>query len=593
MEAKEDRNIWKGIYKRQKKTFLASFLVVLVIFIGVALYLPPVYRAEATIMVENQEIPEEFVKSTVTAYVNERLQMITQQVLNQAKLTEIIEEYSLYPEIETLEGKIRRMRKDIELTNIDENIVDKRSARSIRVTVAFTLAYMGKDPEKVQQVADILAKLYVEEDIRSREKTSGTTIDFFENEIQNLRDEIKTYEEKISKFKSENINQLPGSAAANIQTIARLEQEIDRINTTIRTLKEKMIYLEGQITTVDPLLPVVSDEGKLTGNPKERLKFLQLKLIRLQANMSDKHPDIRALKSEIAELESQVGATDASAEKIKRFKQINNEINELMGTVGENHPDVIKLKREAKILSQEIERLQTGKKLRTASEAKPDNPAYMNLKAQIIAAKTEIDGLYSERSKKEADLEMYRKRLEMSPVVEREYNQLTRDFESAKQKYNDLLDKLLSVKLSREMDSSGRGEQFVITDPPMLPGRPYKPNRVAIILLGMVLGLGLSTGLVTLRERLDTSVKTADDVEKITGLPVIASVTIYESDDQRKARRKKRIVWASTAAILILCGSFFVDRYLVQLDDLWNLFEGRLVEMGIPIDRTSADKSSQ
>ena len=584
MDGKINQQELKDIIRRRKGIFLVSFLSIFSIVAGIAIYLPPIYQSEVTILVENQEIPDEYVRSTITSVVNERLETITQQIMSRSKLSDIIREYDLYPTADTNSEKIRLMREDVNLRTIDAKITEKRTVRAITVLVAFILSYQGKDPETVQQVADVLAKLYVDEELKNREKLAGTTTVFFEKELERLRDNLNDYEEKISAFRSAHIEELPGSIGVILQTISRLEQDLERHNTTIRTLRDKKIYLEGQIASIDPLLPVVTTDGKVASNPKERLKSLQIQLIQMRSNLSDKHPDVKALISEIEKLEAQVGYPDASLEKVKRLQYLKNRLSQSRVELGENHPDVVKLSRETEALSREVQQLGSAAKAKKFAEQKPDNPAYLTIRAQIYAAENEIESLLNDRIRIEGKLEEYRKRVEKAPLVEEEYNKLTLDYESAKNKYHEMMNKFQTAKISREMDLGEQGEQFTIVEPAYYPDRPFKPNRLSIILLGLVVGLGAGIGLAALQESMDRSVKSAEDVERIFGTPVIATVSLFESLGHKRARRSKRLMMAFAMVLIVVCGSFIIDRFLIPLDSMWATFEERLVEIGIPLD---------
>ena len=410
----------KGIIRRRKKIFLFPFCIIFLTCLGIALYLPPVYRSESTIVIENQDIPEDFVKSTITTYINERLYMLEQQLLSREEVLKLVNKYNLYENMDSTTDKVLRAREDIQLQTIDTAVIDERTGRAKTVTVAFKLSYEGKDPQTVVQVAEELANFFVEQDIQSKAELSGTTTGFFEKELENLKKDISAYEAKISSFKAKNIEMLPGSIGVKLQNIAYLNQELERINTRIRTLREKNIYLESQILNVDPLSPVVSEEGKLTKSPADRLKYLRLSLIRMQASLSPKHPDIKALKREIAELEGQVGDTNTSAEKIKLLKQMRNELANQKRNLGDNHPDVIRISKEVEMLAEEVDRMEAGSAMITRlSNEKPDNPAYMNLKAQIVAADAEIKSLEEERRRKEQELKENRSKVEMIPLGRR------------------------------------------------------------------------------------------------------------------------------------------------------------------------------
>ena len=554
-----------GIIRRRRGVFLFSFFIIFLTCLGIAFYLPPVYRSESTIVIENQDISKDYVKSTITTYINERLYMLEQQILSRAELLKLIKKYNLYVNMDSSTDKVIRMREDIKLQTIDTAVLDERTGRAKTVTVAFKLSYEGEDPEVVEQVADGLANFILEQDLRSRKELAGTTTVFFEKELENLKKDISAYEAKISKFKAEHIEELPGSIGVKLQNIGYLNQVIERINTRLRTLREKKIYLKAQITNVDPLIPVVSEEGKLTKSPGERLKYLRLQLIRMQASLSPKHPDIKALKREIDELEGHVGDTNISAEKIKMLKQMKDELANKKNKLGGSHPDVIRVAKQVELLAEEVDRLETGSAIMLRlSDEMPDNPAYMNLKAQIIAADAEINSLQDQRQNKEEELRDNRKKVEIIPLVEEEYNELTLNYDSAKQKYKEILNKLYTANISREMDVSQQGERFEIVEPAYLAEKPYKPNRIAIILFGLVLGLFTGLSLAALQEGRDRSLKSSDEIETIIGMPVIATVSFFESDQQKKKRRFRILAGASAILLILVCGSVIVALFMVS-----------------------------
>ena len=146
----------KRIIKRRKNVIVISFLLVVAAGIGVALSLTPIYTSEAMIRIEDQQIPEDFVQSTISDFAEERIRKISDTILSRPKLLEIIERFKLYPELKAIKspvGLVNKMRDDIEVETIDA-IMNKSGGKELRATVAFTLAYNGTNPEKVYKVAD-------------------------------------------------------------------------------------------------------------------------------------------------------------------------------------------------------------------------------------------------------------------------------------------------------------------------------------------------------------------------------------------------------------------------------------------------------
>lgn len=575
----------RGIIRRRKKLFFITFTAIFLVCTVTAFVLPSVYRSEVMISVKDQQIPEEYVQSTITSYISERLENLERKILSYPKLLEIIKAQNLYPELESDGEMVAEMRGNIELKTINVRLLDKRSGGRGQATIAFTLTYANKNPEKAKVVADILADLFVQEDQKVREMQASTTTMFLERELEDLRRHVKLNEEKVSRFKAANIDQLPGSMSIFQQAVFRLGQDVDNIDTRIRTLQEKIVYLKSQIANIDPMVPIVTETGKVASNPNNRLKYLRLQLIRMQANLSDKHPDIIQLKSEIAKLESQVGENDTSIEQVNRLKVVEKKIAEVKSKYGDKHPDLVRLQREASLLKQQIAKQRTGTEAIDEADENSDNPGYMNIKAQIIVAQSEIQALRDERRKTMAKLEEYQKRLEAAPFIDEEYNSLTLDYENAKKKFNEVSNKLHSARIAQEMDISEQGAQFSIDYPAVLPHKPSEPNRLLIILMGFVLGIGCGTLLVALSEGLDSSVKATDELETISGVPVLATLSYFDTPVQKRLRRSRRLMMMGTVLMGILLASLVLNWFVMPIGDLWAKFEERLVEIGVPIEK--------
>ena len=162
-----------GIIKRRKWALIIPIVVVFIIAAIAAITLPRTYRSSSTILIEEQEIPRDFVISTVTGFADQRLQMINQRIMSTSRLLEIINRFSLYADLRskmTMEEIVETMRKDIRFATISADVLFTTASKA---TIAFTVAYDGKNPQVVQQVASVLASLYLEENLKTREE--GTT----------------------------------------------------------------------------------------------------------------------------------------------------------------------------------------------------------------------------------------------------------------------------------------------------------------------------------------------------------------------------------------------------------------------------------
>ena len=150
--------------RRRRTAILLTAGGLFIVSVLIAFLLPPVYRSTATILIEEQEIPPDLVRSTITTYAWQRIQTISQRVMTRNNLMEIVNKYGLYPSKrgkETVEETIERMQKAIKLDPISVDVIDPRSGRPMPAMIAFTLAYDGEGAEVTQKVANENDTMYL------------------------------------------------------------------------------------------------------------------------------------------------------------------------------------------------------------------------------------------------------------------------------------------------------------------------------------------------------------------------------------------------------------------------------------------------
>lgn len=563
----------KGLIRRRIKLFSGLFAVFLIAAVVVALALPPIYRSQAVILIEAQQIPDEYVKSTITSYPEQRLEMLNREILRNRALKDIIHEFDLYPDYlhkGDFSSAVQEMKAAIEV----EPISSKVGLKSY--TVAFILSYEGKNPQKTYAVVDRLSQLYLQKETEVREKQAAATTGFLETELENLKAQIKDHEDRITDFKQRHISELPGSQPANLSTLQRLEREEEQIKNRIRSLQDRKIYLKGQMANIEPLRPIQTESGQVASNPQERLKLLRLNLIRARALLSEKHPDIKKMINEIAELEKQVGQTDTTVVKIKQLNAMRAELKALEAGKGEKHPDVVVLSKQIDELAKEVDSLLTDDAAADLSAEKPDNPAYINLMTQVASADLEIKNLNEDLVDINSQIDEYQEKVERAPIVEREFNELTIDYQNAKARYNEIAGKLLQAKVAQEMEIQQQGEHFTITDPPYVPTRPSKPNRLAIVLLGFVLATGAALGGAAFKEATDHTIKDVKDLIKFEGVDLLTAMPYTPTPEERRQRWVKRVGLVAGSIVLAGAVLIFVDRLVLPLNDMISFVSERL-----------------
>ena len=572
MEQQADIQQYWDVVKRRKLQIIIPAAAVFFLAAVVAFMLPPVYKSSATILIEAQEVPQELVRTTVTGYVEERLQVITQIVLSRTRLLEIIGRFGLYEDLKgryTTEEIIEKMRGDIAMESIQAEVVNPQSGRPGSATIAFTLSYEAKDPRQAAQVANTLTSLYLEENLRNREEKARTTFEFLENQLDTLRAEILDTEAKIADFKNRHFNALPELMQVNLQTMERLEREIGYKEEQIKTLINRKIYLEGQLAAVEPVMYTVNVAGKRVMTPKEELDVLRSEYLGLRATLSDGHPDVIALKKKVEALDGEVSGREELRARYSELQDKESRLAVISKKFSDKHPDVIRLSKEVAGLQAEVEALSKKHVVLKREEEKPENPTYINLQTQIATAQLEIDNARQELDQLKASYNMYQKRVEGAPQVEQQYRVLERDYANAQAKYQETMGRLMAAREAKGLEESRMGERFTLVDPPITPEKPDRPNRLAIILIGVVLGCGAGIGFGSMAEYMDQSVRRPEDLEKVAGYPVLAVIPYMETarDRAKKLWKKLVILGAAVAAVVIgLAALHFLYR---PLDVLW------------------------
>ncbi|HYE34753.1 GumC family protein [Methylocaldum sp.] len=559
-------------FKRSKPQFTAILASILFLTLLLAFLLPPTFRSTATILIEEQEIPPDLVRSTITTYAAQRLQMISQRVMTRSNLNKIIDKFDLYADSRqrlTEEEIIERMRKDIALETISADVIDPRTGRPTTATIAFTLSYDSRTPDLAQRVANEITSLYLEENLKTRTQRTAETSDFLKEETKQMGEYVSIVERKLADFKEQNLNSLPEQKQINIEFMDRAERDLMQIDNEILSLEDRKFYLDGQLAQIKPDIPVISSTGERILSPQDRLKSLKTEYLAMVGRYSDKHPDVVKARQEIDSLKKDAGDPDSGLELVKRLTQLDGQLVSLREKYSENHPDVVDLKNEISALDAEMKRAQTTRAVRDITASQPENPAYITLQAQRDSTVQELLTLKQRRQEIKEKLGEYEKRLVQSPSVERQYLELVRDYENATARYRELRAKEMEAEVAEQLEKKSKGERFSIIEPPLLPEKPIKPNRPAIAFIGIMLAIGGGFGYVLLMENMDKSVRGMKLVTTLAGGPPLAVIPYFETDEDISQQQKMRTVGMLGALGLILLILALVHWLWIPLDVLW------------------------
>ena len=559
-----------AMFHRRRTLIVLAGGVLLSFSLAAAFLWPATYRSMATILIEEQEIPSELVHSTITSYADQRIETIKQQVMSRTTLWKVVEQYNLYPDLRRTnpaEIVVKQFMNDIAVEVISADVVDKRTQNRTKATIAFTVAYQSNSPDLAQKVANELTSLFLGENLKSRERQAQEATSFLQQEADNLSKHISEVDEKIATFKHRANSALPELMPLNLQLLSQSDRELMDTDQQIRTLEERKTYLEGELATIKPNTPIMSVTGERILDSSERLRSLRAQYAGTSANLTPDHPDILKMKQEIEALEKETGQPREIEEASKQLIDARATLATASERLGKDHPDVVQARRTIEALEQEVGQL--GSVPLRRPMLRPENPAYINLQAQLNSATSSLNALRETRTAVKRRLHDYAARLERTPEMEPDYLFLTRDRDTSGQKYQDIRSRLLEAKVSEGLEIQRKGERFSLIDPPSLPEKPEKPNRPAIVLLGFMLALAGGLGSAAAAESLDHSIRTPEQLTRLTQLSPLAVIPFMpnEQDLSRAVTRRRLLQGAGVGALVTMLALLHV--FVVPLDVLW------------------------
>lgn len=561
-----------NVLKRRKFELFLPALIVLSLAIIVAFTLPATYESQATILIEEQEIPLDFVRTTISSYADQRVQVISQRVLTVESISAIIEKFSLYREqgsgsdIPSTE-LASDFRDNVDLDLVSAEVIDPRSGRPTEATIAFTLAFTAPVAATAQQVTSELVTLFLNENLRDRAKRMANAEEFLDMEANKLNKELLAMEQRLADFKTENEGSLPELQGFNLSILERTEREMSDLKRRVQELNKRKIELVAQLAQLSPSAPVQLATGEMVLSSADRLKALQSEHRGKAAIYRDNHPDVVRLEREINALQVELGIGTDVEDLRKQLLEQQRRLSDMQAKYKDNHQDIQSTKH---LITQLENSIRNAPRVPAASNApKADNPAYILLDTELKAVQSEMRSLDNKQVELKTKIDHYEGLLKRAPEVERNYQALQRDYNNATLKYQEIKAKQREATASKNLEREQKGERFTLIEPPALPSKPVSPNRPAIVFLGFLLASAAGLGLVVIRETLDEAVHGVHQLAAIVGeAPLVVIQYIYNDDDIMRTRRFWKIGVAAALSVALLF-VFYLHFFYRPLDVLY------------------------
>jgi polysaccharide chain length determinant protein (PEP-CTERM system associated) len=512
----------KGMVRRRRWHFLVPFFCGWLLVWGASWLIPSTYRSGTLILVEEPSVPEKYVVSNIDIDIQHQLDSITQQILSRTRLLRIIDNLGLYPEErkhKSPDDLVEKMRKDIEI---------ELSHGDDRKLSAFNIYYASRDPKMAQQATSELANLFIAENIEQRQERSENTTKFLEDQLEQARAKLAAQEAKLRVFKDQHLGELPTQMQSNLQILAGLQSQVQANQDSLNRAKQQNTYLESLINQYRAV-----DQGSKpgAGGPvglaeiDKELDQLKAQLADLTSHYTDKHPDVRKTKEQIA-----------------RTEQMRERI------VADMNSRATKASPEPAV---------------PMTSTDPKSAPILELESQLKANRLEIANREAEIKDEQNKINQYQGRLNMAPVMEQQFADITRDYDQSKTDYEALLAKKNQSEMSTDLEKTQQGEHFRMLDPPNLPVKPYKPNRLMLCGAGLAVGLVLGGGFAFGQEKLSGKIYSEREIKKVVPFDVIAEIPPIETLEEQSSHQ--RGAWIAGAAAVVIVGFILLGSAVTYL----------------------------
>ncbi len=576
-----------AIFKRHKVAYVVTTLVFLVLSLTVT-FTWSRYRAEATIQVQQPDIPQEMTAplgvqaaTIIRALADQRIEQIEQRVTSSSSLIEIITKFNLYPKerkTQPLTIVVEKMRKKIKLELLSSDLANPTASSRMDAgqlaAIAFTVSFDYDDPLLAQHTTNEIMSRILDEDIKERRGQAKETSDFLGAQVGALEKTMAEQEKKLAEFKGAHPSIRPETIPIMQQELQMVQMTLQQVQSQTEAIDRSRGDIRAQLAAVDPYSRVVAD-GQVLTTAAIQLKALQAKYSTLTTQYGPDHPDVAKLRHQIEALQAEVGQAPDTAILASQIKDARANLAAAERTQGADNPDVLALRRQVRGLEEQMATQAHDPTPHDEIKKDADNPAYLMLVAQLKSTDDQYRGLLAQQASLQKQYETLQKGVSETPMVERELEELSRDYDNAQLRYRELKEKKLSADMSEQMEQGRTAERLVVLDPPELPVDTH-PRRF-LLFVASIFFSGLSgLGGVALAENLSRSVHGPRHLADLTGdLPLVVIPHIFTRNEIQENRRKRRR--NAVIALAVVAGSFLIfNEFVMPLDVLWSLIANRL-----------------
>jgi polysaccharide chain length determinant protein (PEP-CTERM system associated) len=459
--------------------------------------IPDVYQASAKVYVDTDTLIKPLMQG-LTAQQNtmNEVQLVNAAVLTRPNLERVARETDLdlrAPTPQDFELLITELQSMIRVSGGRDNI--------------FTIQYEDYSREKAREVVAAILNTFIEDAITGQSDDAEISERALASEIKEHEERLSSAEAALAQFKKDNLGYMPDESGDYYERLQTALAGVAAKQTEIRQIQERRDELARQLEGEEPVFGIVPTPATSIAVCAERgrINDLQAQLAKLLVDFTEKHPRVVAITDQITALEDRCVST---VDAVPVFETTEN-------------GDALKV-----------------------------NPVYQNLRVQLSNADVELVAARGELRTYELSVAGLRRDVDKIAEVETQLKQLNRDYTVVQTRHQELLRRWEDLQAKKRLDPVTDNVQFRPIEPPFALAEPVAPDRPLFLAAVAVFGLGLGFLIPFGLNRLYPVYYSRVSVRRISGLPVLGSISMLLEPAVLRHRRNAALAWVASYAVL-------------------------------------------
>jgi polysaccharide chain length determinant protein (PEP-CTERM system associated) len=439
--------------------------------------LPKKYTSSTMVLVEPPVVSQDVLPTAVNEDLYRHLASMKEQILSRSGLQPIIEKFNLYPNkraSEHMEDLVELLKKSIEV-----ELIQPMPGSTNRQPPGFHVSVTFSDPQLAMNICQEITSMFMARNFDISANRVKHTTEFLTEQLAASKRNLDEQDARLAEFKKQRLGSLPEEQQSNLSLLTAMNSQLEAATQSLSRAQQDKAFNESLLGQQETTWKAAQAGVITTDSLDQQLAALQDQLTALLGKYTPEHPDVIKVKAQIEEIKRRLAAS----------------------------PD-------------------TKSAGSTPSAHEP--PQMQQLRAKIKQDDLSIADLTKHQTQIQEQIHALQARVQASPMVEQQLKELTRNYQTALENYNDLLKKQQKSELLGDVQNQQEGETFRVLDAPSLPATPSFPKKIVFVGGGLGAGFALGFCMLYLIAVSDKAMYTERDVELCLKLPVLTAVPVFE-----------------------------------------------------------------